>query len=170
VSGGLIVPFLLAPARRRAALVGGAVVTGAAIAAASYAAFGLHAFDALGLIGENQGRTSRWSIPQRSADAIGGLTGGSPGEIVHFTRALFALAFVCVLVGLLRRTWTGQRSSEYWLRAAGWATFALLVASAWLVPWYAIWLLPFAALSTSRTLIACSLALCAYMLVIAVPL
>jgi hypothetical protein len=56
------------------------------------------------------------------------------------------------------------------VRAAGWATLALLVASAWLVPWYALWLLPLAALVLDRRLIAASVVLCAWMLVIAVPL
>jgi hypothetical protein len=134
---------------------------------ASLAAFGLDAFDALGLIGENQERTSRWSLPQRSADGIGAITGWSTDTVVHFTRAAFALAFLCVFAFLLRRTW---RAPAGWITATGWATLALLVASAWLVPWYAIWLLPFAALSASRNLLAASLVLCAYMLVIAVPL
>jgi alpha-1,6-mannosyltransferase len=170
ISGGLLAPFMLVRARPRAALIGGALLAAIAIAAASFAAFGLHAFDALGLIGENQGRTSRWSIPQRSADGIAALTGGSPSAIVHFTRAAFALAFICFLALLLRRAWEAKAPSDYWLWAAGWATLALLLASAWLVPWYAIWLLPLAALSASRALIAGSLLLCAYMLVIAVPL
>jgi hypothetical protein len=53
---------------------------------------------------------------------------------------------------------------------AGWATLALLVASAWLVPWYAIWLMPLAALGADRRLLVASIAFCAYMMVIAMPL
>ena len=53
--------------------------------------------------------------------------------------------------------------------AAGWTTFAVLLATAWLVPWYAIWVLPFAAICRSRTLLVGTVMLCAYMLVIAVP-
>jgi hypothetical protein len=71
---------------------------------------------------------------------------------------------------LLYRTWRAPNGSSYWVTALGWATLGLLVASAWLVPWYAIWLLPLAALSGSRPLLIASLVLCAYMLVIAVPL
>jgi hypothetical protein len=56
------------------------------------------------------------------------------------------------------------------VRAAGWATFAILVASAWLVPWYIVWLLPLAALAGDIRLMAASVALSAWMLVIAVPL
>jgi hypothetical protein len=129
--------------------------------------FGLDAFDAFGLISSNQERTSRWSLPQRSADGIGAITGWSSDDVVHFTRAGFGLALACVLVLLLYRTW---RSPASWVSAAGWATLAVLVATAWLVPWYAIWLVPLAALSTDRRLFAASLVFCAYMLVIAVPL
>jgi hypothetical protein len=46
----------------------------------------------------------------------------------------------------------------------------VLLATAWLVPWYAIWVLPLAAISRSRALMAATVMLCAYMLVIAVPL
>jgi alpha-1,6-mannosyltransferase len=39
-----------------------------------------------------------------------------------------------------------------WLLAAGWATVAMLLAVTWLMPWYVVWLLPFAALAGSRRL------------------
>jgi hypothetical protein len=79
---------------------------------------------------------------------------------------LWGVAFGCVFLWLLWRTWRGENP----VRAAGWATFAILVASAWLVPWYILWLLPLAALAFDRRLMAASVALTAWMLVIAVPL
>jgi alpha-1,6-mannosyltransferase len=170
VTAGLTLPFLVLGAKRKGLTIAGALAAAVVIVSASLVAFGLDAFDALGLVGENQERTSRWSLPQRSADGIGALTGASAGTAVDFTRAAFALAFVCALGRLLYRSWRAASGSHYWLEAAGWAMLGLLVASAWLVPWYAIWLLPLAALSTSRALQAGTLALCAYMLVIAVPL
>jgi alpha-1,6-mannosyltransferase len=170
VSAGLVLPFLVLGARRRRRVIAGALLAALAVFAASLAVFGLDAFDALGLIGENQERTSRWSVPQRTADGIAALTGGSASDIVHYTRALFAAAFVVLLLWLLRRAYREGAGSHWWVEGLGWATFALLIASAWLVPWYAIWLMPPAALSGSRRLMAASLALCAYMLVIAVPL
>jgi alpha-1,6-mannosyltransferase len=170
VSAGLVLPFMAIGARRRGELIAGAAGAAVAIAAVSFAAFGSDALDALGLIGENQERTSRWSIPQRSADGIAALTGASSQRIVDYTRAAFAILFAVVVLVLVRRTWRAPSESSEWLAAAGWATLALLVASAWLVPWYAIWLLPLAALSGSVRLMAGSLVLCAYMLVIAVPL
>jgi Glycosyltransferase family 87 len=170
VSAGLVLPFMAIGARRRGAVIAGAAGAAVVIGAASFAAFGSDALDALGLIGENQERTSRWSIPQRSADGIAALSSASSQQIVDYTRAAFAILFGAVVLVLLRRTWRAPAGSSDWLGAAGWATLALLVASAWLVPWYAIWLLPLAALSGSPRLMAGSLALCAYMLVIAVPL
>lgn len=167
VSAALVLPYLTLGSQDRKRVIQGALIGAAAFGAVSVAVFGLDAFDALGLIGSNQERTSRWSLPQRSADGIGAITGWSAADVVHFTRAGFALALAGVLALLLYRTW---RSPATWVSAAGWATLAVLVATAWLVPWYAIWLVPLAALSTDRRLLVASLVFCAYMLVIAVPL
>ena len=133
-------------------MIWGAVAAALAIVVVSVIAFGGDALDALGLIGENQERTSRWSLPQRSADAISGITSISGGSAIDLTRAAFVVAFAALLALLLYRTWKAPASSSYWLTATGWATLGLLIASAWLVPWYAIWLVPLAALSTSRPL------------------
>jgi hypothetical protein len=170
VSAGLLLPFLVLGAKRRGAVIAGAVAGALAIVTVSLIAFGGDALDALGLIGENQERTSRWSLPQRSADGIANLFGTSAGSVIDYTRTGFGLAFVALVAMLLYRTWKAPAGSSYWITATGWATLGLLIASAWLVPWYAIWLLPLAALSTSRALLVASLTLCAYMLVIAVPL
>ena len=170
LSGGLLFPFLVLGVRQRVPVIAGAVLAALAMVAVSLIAFGGDALDAIGSLGDNQDRTSRWSLPQRSADGIGALTGASPDAVVDFTRAIFGVAFVAVLLLLLYRTRRAPAGSACWITAAGWATLALLVASAWLVPWYAIWLVPIAALSASRPLLVGSLALCAYMLVIAVPL
>jgi alpha-1,6-mannosyltransferase len=174
-SAGLVLPFMAIGSRRRLAVVAGALAATAVVLAAGLAVFGGHTLDALGLISQNQDRTTRWSLPQRSADLIALVSGGSAADIVDFTRAAFALALAGTLVVLVRRTWRARRrgraeAEREWVASAGWATLALLLASAWLVPWYAIWLLPLAALSGSRRLLVVSLALCAWMLVIAVPL
>jgi hypothetical protein len=52
---------------------------------------------------------------------------------------------------------------------AAWATFAILIASAWLVPWYLLWLLPLAALAPDRRLKVATLALSGWVLAIGVP-
>jgi alpha-1,6-mannosyltransferase len=169
-SGAIAVPFMLIGAARRRQFLAGAAATVAATALAAVVVFGSKALEALVLIGQNQGRTTRWSLPQRAADGIGAITGGSPASIVHFTRAAFAVVLAAALIHLLRRAWGQRDDPGAWILAAAWATLAVLLATAWLVPWYAIWLLPLAALARCRWLTAATLALCAYMLVIAVPL
>jgi hypothetical protein len=169
-SGAIAAPFLLIGTQRRKEFLLAAAATVAASAAAAVAVFGSKALEAFVLIGQNQERTTRWSLPQRSADGIGAITGGSSDSIVHFTRAAFAVLLAIALVHLLRRAWAGRDDPRAWILAAAWATLAVLIATAWLVPWYAIWLVPLAAIAGSRVLNAATLALCAYLLVIAVPL
>jgi len=179
-SAGLVVPFLAlgsppgsavvpgSPERRRAALRALAAAAGAglAIALVALAGFGSHALDALGLLSSNQERSSRWSFPYKTAELLGALLPGDRLDYRAAVRTLFALAFAAVFVSLLWQTWRGADA----IAMAGWATLAILVASAWLVPWYALWLLPLAALAADRRLLWASVALCAWMLVIAVPL
>jgi alpha-1,6-mannosyltransferase len=169
-SGAIAAPFMLIGARDRRRVLLGAAASVAVIAAAAFAAFGGKAVQAFVLIGQNQDRTTRWSVPQKLADGIGALTGGDPGSIVHFTRGALALALAVVLAVLLQRAWRDRADSRAWVLAAGWATLAVLLATAWLVPWYAIWLLPLAAIARCRRLSVATVMLCAYMLVIAVPL
>jgi hypothetical protein len=164
-SAGLAVPFLVVGDIRRRVVP--AVATLVALAVLGVAAFGTHALDALSLISDNQGRTSRFSLPYKTAQLLGALLPGDRLDYRDAVRVAFALAFAVIFLWLLWRAWRGL---TYALDAIGWATFAILIASAWLVPWYILWLLPFAALSRDRRLQLATLALCAWMLAIAVPL
>ena len=67
---------------------------------------------------------------------------------------------------LLAWTWRGGD----WVRAAAWAGLGLLLATAWLLPWYLIWALPLAALSRDRPLQLLVLALTAFQLGARIPL
>jgi Glycosyltransferase family 87 len=136
----------------------GAVVIALAIGLAAYAAFGWNWLDAIGLAGENQHRTSHMSIPITFAR----LTGLDPTAIRATALALYGVAFIYLLL----RTWQGAD----WLRNAAWASFGLLLATAWLLPWYLIWALPLVALSRDRPLQLPTLALTAYQLPARMPL
>jgi len=56
-----------------------------------------------------------------------------------------------------------------WLSRAGWATLALIVSLAWLMPWYVIWLAPLAALGSSVRLRRATLALTLFLVLTFVP-
>jgi hypothetical protein len=128
------------------------------VALAAWPAFGFHWLDALGLAGENQGRTSYMSVPITFAR----LTDADP-ELV---RVAALSIYGALLAYLLAWTWRGGD----WLRAAAWAGAGLLLATAWLLPWYLIWALPFAALSRDRPLQLLVLAITAFQLGTRIPL
>jgi hypothetical protein len=77
--------------------------------------------------------------------------------------AVFAAAFVVAYAWLLREAWRGRARLAL---TAG----LLLVCTSWLVPWYAVWAVPLAAVEEDRTARVLALALSAYLLRDAVPL
>jgi hypothetical protein len=169
ISGGLLVlaaafkiplalPFLFAAARpgaRRRALVTGAAITLAAFAVVSIAVFGSHADGFVNAIREQQNQVAVYSVPNQVGVALGlgGITAG--------IRLVAEAALIATLLLALRAAWRGAD----WVAAAGWTMFALLVTTAWLLPWYVTWLLPLAAISGDRRLRLASLALVAYVVI-----
>jgi hypothetical protein len=143
------------PGTRLLAGAGGAAL---AIGAAAYAAFGWHWLHGIELAGNHQRKTSHLSVPTTFAR----ITGLDATAVRATALALFAAAFLYLLV----RTWRGGD----WLRCAAWASLALLMATAWLLPWYLIWALPLVALSRDRPLQLLTLALTAYQLPARLPL
>lgn len=139
-------------------LLAGALGVAFAVGVAAYVAFGWDWLHGFGLAGENQSRTSHMSIPITTAR----LTGLGAGSV----RLAAALLFAALVIYLLIRTVRGND----WIQAAAWATFALLLATAWLLPWYLLWPLPLVAISRDRTLQALTLALTAYQLGARIPL
>ena len=69
--------------------------------------------------------------------------------------ALFGAVFALAL-------WRAARGAD-WLDSYGWTTLALLAATAWLVPWYGLWALLPASLSSSRRLRVVTVIACAYL-------
>jgi len=176
-SAGLVVPFLVLANSRRPGdrLVAGggaggrllaAAATAVAIVLIATAAFGAEALDALGVLGSNQGRTSSFSAPYKTAELLAGLLPGDRLDYRGPVRVIFALGFAASLCVLLWRTWRGASA----VAMAGWATLAVLIASAWLVPWYLLWLLPLAALADDRRLLIATVLISGWALPIAVPL
>ena len=150
VTGGLALPFLIVGARRplRAAL--GAALAGAAVLVVWVAAFGLDAPGGLLRAFAMQGR----NVSELSLPFLGGWLAGTGGAGPG-VRLAGAVAFLAVAAWLFVRTARGRD----WVDSAGWATIALLLSTAWLMPYYVAWLLPVAALG-SRRLAGAALALC----------
>jgi hypothetical protein len=145
-AGALYAPFMVLGAPRRGRLIAGFVIAVAVIAAAALAAFGTSAGEALSVAGNNQSTVSRWSVPA----TLSRITSID----VDALRAVLAVAFAAAVLALLLRVARGAD----WVTAAGWAALGLLVASAYMAPWYVIWLLPLAAISRDRMLIAAAVA------------
>jgi len=158
LSAALLAPFALIGARERGRLLTGAFSAALAIGIGAYLAFGWDWLHGFGLAGENQSRTSHMSIPI----TVARLTGLGSGGV----RLAAALLFAALVAYLL--IWTARGAD--WIRAAGWAAIGLLLATAWLLPWYLIWPLPLVAISRDRPLQLLTLALTAYQLGARIPL
>lgn len=159
VSAAFVVPFALAGSPgKRARLLTGGLLAALAVGAAGALAYGSAVFDSLGLAGENQALTSRYSVPATLSRIL--------GFDVDAVRVALLITYAILVLFLLVRTWQGMD----WLRAAGWAAFGLLLATGWLLPWYIIWALPLTALSRDRALTTGVLALTAFQLVNRIPM
>lgn len=157
-TAAIALPFALLGSRGRPRFLLGGLVALALVALVAYLAFGWSWLHAFALAGESQGRTSHMSVPITAAR----LTGLGPDLV----RAAFLALYAALIAYLL--IWT-HRGGD-WLRASAWATAGLLLATAWLLPWYLLWPLPAAALSRDRLLQCLLLALTAYQLGARIPL
>lgn len=162
-SAGLVLPFVVLAPRtlgERARVAASAVGALVLLAVVAVVGFGSHAFGFIDSLGEQQQLIATHSIPAETARWVG-LSG-----LPSWWRDMFVVGFVLVALVCLWRTARGAD----WRTMAGWTTLALLLSTAWLLPWYAIWALPLAALADSRRLRAATLVFCAYAILIHLPL
>lgn len=148
LTAGVVLPFALAaggPRQRRGRrdLLVGIGVGLATVAVLSLLLFGAGSVDMLKTINQSQSEGGWQTIP---GFLSAGLGLGTISRVVGYG---LAAGFVLVTVRLVRRVWQGRVD---WIEGAGWATFAMLVASSALLPWYVGWLLPLAALGHDRRL------------------
>ena len=159
LTAGLVLPFLVLGTRDRRARAGAAAsaaLTLLALALLGLIGFGTHALGFLDAISEQQQLIATHSIPAETARLFG--LSGTPA----WWRHLFVAGFLVVMaVGL----WRTARGAD-WRAWAGWSTLALLLATSWLLPWYAVWLLPLAAVCADRRLRAATLVFCAWAVLI----
>ncbi|MGZ5342833.1 MAG: hypothetical protein ACXWEK_07350, partial [Solirubrobacterales bacterium] len=135
----------------------GALAALAAVVALTLSLYGHAALDSLALLGDNQDLTTRLSLPR--------ILSNLPLVSLEAARTGALVAYGAALVWLLAWTWRGGD----WVRAAGWATLGLLLATSWILPWYLVWVLPLAAVSKDDALVVAALALCGLQLAYGVP-
>ena len=161
ISAAVVLPFMLVASDRRLRALAAAAAAGLALIALWLIVFGLDAPRGFGgAIGQQQQLFSQRSIPQQLGVLFD--LGSRPQEI----RLPLNLLTLAVVAWLLWRTWKGAD----WIASAGWATFALLATTAWLLPWYVVWLLPLAALGDDRRLRIAALVATAYLIWARTPL
>jgi len=151
----LLLPFLLIAARptqRRLQVLSGAVLATIPLAALSLALFG---FSVPNLADQSTLLTD-WSIPNLVGLVLH--VGGGTQVMLRLAN----LALVATVLLFLKR-------KGDWLTGAGWSTLALIASLAWLVPWYAIWLLPLAALGSSIRLRRAAVVLSVFLALAFVP-
>jgi hypothetical protein len=153
----VFLPLRLLEARRTGRRIdhrGLAVTAGVIVAIATWR-YGLSWIGAAGPLATNLAEDRAWyAVPSRIA-SLGLPEGG--------VALVFALAFAVAYAWLLREAWRGRARLAL---TAG----LLLVCTTWLVPWYAVWAVPLAAVEEDRTARVLALALSAYLLRDAVPL
>jgi alpha-1,6-mannosyltransferase len=158
-SGAVLIPVLLAALlrmpRRLAQVLLGMVVTTAAIAVASLIAFGLHFPDL---------STQSKLVTSVSVPNLIGLALGQGGE-TDWLHTLLSAALIIAVALCCVQAWR-RRSA---ITASGWASVALLVTLSWVLPWYVLWVLPMAALSSSRRLRVTALVLGVYLIIAWAP-
>jgi hypothetical protein len=150
----VLVGLLRAP-RTLLGVMLGMVTAGVLIGAASLLAFGLHIPD----LSTQSQVVSNESVPNLIGLAIG-LGGETEGLRAVMTGALAIIVVLCC-----RLAWRQQDA----IAASGWASVALLFTLSWVLPWYVLWALPLAALSSSRRLRAAVLVAGAYLIVAWAP-
>jgi alpha-1,6-mannosyltransferase len=152
----LLLPFLLAaawPARRRVRdVIVGVLLAAIPLIVMSLALFGF----SLPNLSDQSTLLTPFSFPNLFGYFIG-VGGGTSGVL-----RLANLALIAAVVLLVRRR--GD-----WIANAGWATVALIASLAWVMPWYVIWVLPLAALSSSVRLRRAALALTVFLVLVFLP-
>jgi hypothetical protein len=142
-----LLPLSLLREPRARAVTLGFLATAGTIAAVAFFAFGTAWLTAIVPVAQ---RHAAWAVPSR----LGVL--GLPGWL-----ALVPLAIVTPW--LARSARTGRRR-------LGLTSGLLLVGTPWLLPWYAVWAVPLAAIEEDALAWVLTLALCAYLLPDRVPI
>jgi hypothetical protein len=166
-SAAILIPVVLAalvraPRRLVGVLVGMAGAT-FILGVLSLIAFGLHLPDL-----STQGNVvTNESIPNLLGLALG--AGGETNTLRLILTGVLGIWVLACCAYAFGRELPGAGSpgetTDRVITACGWASVALLVLLSWVLPWYVLWVLPLAALSSSRKLRGATLVLGVYLIV-----
>jgi alpha-1,6-mannosyltransferase len=152
-SVAVLLPFMLLASRDRRRAVLGIVASGVLMLAIAVAAFRGQALGVLRVLHQQQHLVSGDSIPATLASPL-----GIPG-VTSDVRLISRLLLILALGSLVWLVW---RRGFDWIAASGWALLATVVASSWLLGWYILWPLAFAAIANDRRLRIAVVAFTAY--------
>ncbi|GAC1322714.1 MAG: alpha-(1-_6)-mannopyranosyltransferase A [Thermoleophilaceae bacterium] len=155
-SAGALLPPLIFAGERRARALAAALVATLAGAVISLLAFGAHGPGV---------RVQSSIVSGLGGPNIVGLLLGRGGADAPVRTAMSGLL---VLVALGCGAWAWRRRAEA-IDAAALAAAAFLVTVGWSLPWYVLWLLPFAALARRRRLRIAALVASLYLMVVWLP-
>jgi hypothetical protein len=137
-SAAAFAPVLVLGAQPRRRAIAGAVAAGVAVLALVQIHYG-------GRLPDVQGQSSistAWSLPTMFGYLSG--LGGVTRSVRLAAEGILAISVVVGCVAVLR----GASRVE----VAGWLAVVSIATLPWVMPWYVLWVLPFAALSATRRL------------------
>jgi len=152
----IFLPLRALEARARGRKVGhlGFAVAVIVLVAAASAQFGWHWLEAFGPLARNANRETQFALPHRLKEL---------GVQHDVALGLFVGGFALAYLWLLRQAWHGRAR-------LGLAACLLLCASPYLVPWYAVWAIPVAAVEDDPPAQWLAVAISAYLLRQRVPI
>jgi alpha-1,6-mannosyltransferase len=144
----ILVPVVLAGSARRLRLGAGLILGFVGLGAATLVAFGPNLPD----LSQQDSLVIPTGIPNLTGYILG--IGGDTSLL----RSVFTLMLVLAVVACTVWAWR----SHDWLMPCAVVTFALLLSLSWELPWYLVWLLPFAALARRRQIRVAAIVLGVY--------
>ena len=138
-SAGLLAPLVALAAPRRLRALAGAAAAAVVLGGMTLVVFGPHLPD----VHDQDRLVGAYSVPNLAGYELG--RGGADASVRRVAAIVLAVGVgACLLVA-----WRRRGSA---LTAAGWAALLAVACVSWLMPWYILWALPFAALSRSHAL------------------
>jgi len=152
----IFVPVLIVGAARRGRALLGAVVAAVVLGAVSYAAFGAHGPD----VSDQSRVVAAVAVPNLVGLGLGF------GGVTDTMRTVLEAGLGAIVLAACFAVWRGRELAT-WL---GIVALAALLTLTWVLPWYVLWLVPFAALSRSRVLKGAAIVMSAWLIFSWVPL